>query len=185
MLFHDSIWIFWFYTIICLSNLLKNTSKSHIIFHYLISGFWPAHSGKFILNNPGKIHRSLEIPPFGRDFRHDFVVWERRDLASFALLFSEPVWRHLKVKGYKNWSKLGRGQVVSVVAFYSDDPSSNPAEVYRFDSVNCLKITENKLERGWGWPIKKYQNATAYCAVIVGLNWYLTTSMAGLSTIIE
>ena len=26
----------------------------------------------------------------------------------------------------------GGGQVVSVLAFYSDDPSSNPAEVYNF-----------------------------------------------------
>ena len=29
--------------------------------------------------------------------------------------------------------------MVSVLAFYSDDPSSNPAEVYSFYSVNCLK----------------------------------------------
>ena len=26
----------------------------------------------------------------------------------------------------------GRGQVVSVLAFYSDDPSSNPADAYSF-----------------------------------------------------
>ena len=43
------------------------------------------------------------------------------------------------------------GQVVSVLAFYSIDPSSNPAKVYSFNSVNCLKRTKiNK--RG---PIKK------------------------------
>ena len=34
---------------------------------------------------------------------------------------------------------LGGGKVVSVLAFFSDDPSSNPAEVYRFYSVNCVK----------------------------------------------
>ena len=39
---------------------------------------------------------------------------------------------------------MGRdgGQVVSVLAFYSDDPSSNPAEVYSFYSVNCSKRTK-------------------------------------------
>ena len=36
-------------------------------------------------------------------------------------------------------SLLGRGggQVVTVLAFCTDDPSSNPAEVYSFYSVNC------------------------------------------------
>ena len=45
----------------------------------------------------------------------------------------------------------GGGQVVSVLAFYSNDPSLNPAEVYNF-SVNCLsKRTKiNKKETGVG-----------------------------------
>ena len=45
--------------------------------------------------------------------------------------------------------------MVSVLAFYSDDPNSNPAEeVYSFYSVCCLKRRKiNK--RGWGWPISK------------------------------
>ena len=44
----------------------------------------------------------------------------------------------------------GGGQVVSVLAFYSDDPSSNPAEVYNFFSVKLLlKRTKiNKKEAG-------------------------------------
>ena len=33
----------------------------------------------------------------------------------------------------------GGGQVVSVLAFYSDDPSSNPAEVYNFSVKLLLK----------------------------------------------
>ena len=33
----------------------------------------------------------------------------------------------------------GGGQVVSVLAFYSDDPSSNPAEVYSLSVILCLK----------------------------------------------
>ena len=32
--------------------------------------------------------------------------------------------------------------MVSVPAIYSEDPSANPAEVYSFYSVNCLKRTE-------------------------------------------
>ena len=36
--------------------------------------------------------------------------------------------------------KLGRGgvQVVSVLAFFSDDPSSNPAEAYSFFSIKLV-----------------------------------------------
>ena len=33
---------------------------------------------------------------------------------------------------------FGGGQVVSVLAFYSGDPSSNAAEVYSCNSLNCL-----------------------------------------------
>ena len=47
----------------------------------------------------------------------------------------------------------GGGQVVSVLAFYSDDPSSNPAEVYNFSVKLLLKRTKIKTKRGRGWPI--------------------------------
>ena len=54
----------------------------------------------------------------------------------------------------------GGGQVVSVLAFYSDDPSLNPAEVYSFYSVNCLKRTKiNEKEAGDG-QYKKQANVT-------------------------
>ena len=32
----------------------------------------------------------------------------------------------------------GGGQVVSMLAFYSDDPSLNPAEAYSFLCKNCV-----------------------------------------------
>ena len=49
----------------------------------------------------------------------------------------------------------GGGQVVSVLAFYSDDPSSNPAEVYNFSVKLLLKRMKiNKKEAGVG-PFKK------------------------------
>ena len=45
----------------------------------------------------------------------------------------------------------GGGQVVSVLAFSSDDPSSNPAEVYNFSVKLLLKRTKlNKKEAGVG-----------------------------------
>ena len=41
--------------------------------------------------------------------------------------------------------------MVSVLAFYSDDPSSNPAEVYNFSVKLLLKRTKiNKKEAGVG-----------------------------------
>ena len=44
------------------------------------------------------------------------------------------------------------GQVVSVLALYSDDPSSNPAEAILIVKF-VLEKNENKPKRGWGWPI--------------------------------
>ena len=40
----------------------------------------------------------------------------------------------------------GGGQVVSVLAFYSDDPSSNPAEVYSF--FRNIRLEKNKKGPG-------------------------------------
>ena len=47
----------------------------------------------------------------------------------------------------------GGGQVVSVLAFYSDNPSSNPAEVYNFSIKLLLERTKINKKRGRGWPI--------------------------------
>ena len=50
----------------------------------------------------------------------------------------------------------GGGQVVSVFAFHSDDPSSNPAEIYNFSVKLLLKRTSiNKKESGVGPFLKK------------------------------
>ena len=50
----------------------------------------------------------------------------------------------------------GGGQVVSALAFYSDDPSSNPADAYRF-SVQIVfeKMKINKKKAGVGPFLKK------------------------------
>ena len=43
----------------------------------------------------------------------------------------------------------GGGQVVSVITYFSDDPSSDPGEVYVFILKNCSKRTRgNKKEAG-------------------------------------
>ena len=50
----------------------------------------------------------------------------------------------------------GGGQVVSVLAFYSDDPSSNPAEVYNFSVKLLLKRMKiNGKEAGVGPFLKR------------------------------
>ena len=50
----------------------------------------------------------------------------------------------------------GGGQVVSVLAFYSDNPSSNPAEVYNFSVILLLKRTKiNKKRPGLANFLKK------------------------------
>ena len=50
--------------------------------------------------------------------------------------------------------KLGRGggQVVSMLAFYSNNPNLNPAEVYNFSLQ--LDLNRTKIyKRGRSWPI--------------------------------
>ena len=50
----------------------------------------------------------------------------------------------------------GGGQVVSVLAFYSEDSSSNPAEVYNFSVKLLLKRTKiNKKRPGLAHFFKK------------------------------
>ena len=47
---------------------------------------------------------------------------------------------------------MGRGQVVIVLVFYPNNPSSNPADVLNFD---CAKIAlkQKKQKRGREWSI--------------------------------
>ena len=44
--------------------------------------------------------------------------------------------------------------MVGMFAFYSDDPSSNPAEEYSYSVKFVFEKNENRLKKsGWGWPI--------------------------------
>ena len=49
----------------------------------------------------------------------------------------------------------GGGLVVSVLAFYSDDPSSIPAEVYNFFCKIVVEKNENKQKEAGVGPILK------------------------------
>ena len=46
----------------------------------------------------------------------------------------------------------GGGQVVSLVDFYYDDPSSNPAEVYNFSAKINVEKNENKQKEAGVGP---------------------------------
>ena len=47
----------------------------------------------------------------------------------------------------------GGGQVVIVLAFYSDDPSSNPAEAYSFFCKIVFEKNENKQKEAGVGPL--------------------------------
>ena len=49
----------------------------------------------------------------------------------------------------------GGGQVVSVLAFYSDDPSSNPAETCSFSVKFVFEKNENKQKGAGVGPFQK------------------------------
>ena len=49
----------------------------------------------------------------------------------------------------------GGGLVVSVLAFYSDDPSSIPAEVYNFFCKNIVEKNETKQQEAGVGPFLK------------------------------
>ena len=53
----------------------------------------------------------------------------------------------------------------SVLAFYSDDPSSNPTDVYSFSVQFVFEINNYKQNRGRGWPIFHKNVITSKLAV--------------------
>ena len=65
-------------------------------------------------------------------------------------------------EGSKQCYQSGRGgdQVVSVLAFNSNDQSSNPADVNNFSVEFVLEKNENKQKRGQGLPI--FKNVTRF-----------------------
>ena len=93
-----------------------------------------------------------------------------------CLIFNNTnVYRSLVLSSYSTWVEIlkvvfrqhvalaqedgmlgsGGGQVVSVLAFYSDHPSSNPTEAYNFSVKLCLKNNKNKQKEAAVGPFKK------------------------------
>ena len=54
---------------------------------------------------------------------------------------------------FESWGR-GGGQVVSMLTFYSDDPSLNPAEAYSFSSKIVFEKKENKQKDAGLGPLK-------------------------------
>ena len=61
----------------------------------------------------------------------------------------------------------GGGQVVSVIAFYSHDPSSNPPKVYNFSFKIAVGKDVNKQKRSQVWLILKNVKLSIWAVVVV------------------
>ena len=78
--------------------------------------------------------------------------------------------------------------MVSVLAFYSDDPSSNPAEVYNFSVKLLLKRTKiNKKRPGLAHFLKKCCTkstiwSTDFCPCLFPTNSQTGLSMISMTT---
>ena len=96
--------------------------------------------------------------------------------ASFSVYFS--LFRHCHIlKQLATYLKIyyfnilcllnrgGGGQVVSVFAFYSNDPSSNPAYTYSFSVKFLFEKNKNKQKEAWLDPLKK-QNCFSSSALL-------------------
>ena len=46
--------------------------------------------------------------------------------------------------------------MVSILTYFSDDPSSNPADSGVFIAVKLFEKNKDKLKRGRHWPERKY-----------------------------
>ena len=57
---------------------------------------------------------------------------------------------------FQTFKVRGDGQVVSVIAFYSDNPSSNPTEAYSFSVQFVLEKNENKQKEAGVGHLKKH-----------------------------
>ena len=58
--------------------------------------------------------------------------------------------------------------MVSVLAFYSDDPSSNPADAYSFSVQIVFEKNENKQKEAWVGPFfKNFQKLPNLATLVV------------------
>ena len=75
--------------------------------------------------------------------------------------FQKPCKKLIRLSGLVAEAKLktnnlkGAAVVVSVLAFYSNDPSSNPADVYSYFVQIVIEKNENKQKEAWDGQFKK------------------------------
>ena len=77
------------------------------------------------------------------------------------------------------WGPSG-GKVVCVLTFNSDDPSSNPTEIYKFSVTITVVKNENKQKRGRDWHIKKHLFLSHFYFLFSFLSLSLSLSLATL-----
>ena len=132
-------------------HLAKNESSHHL------TGSWQFHRISHenghdrieeVFGRVGK-HLLLEIQKIEVDKRYFADVNQH----TYFIYYSKSAFEYhanLKTNIF-----LGRGgaQVVSVLAFYSNDPRSNPADAYSYSVQIVFEKNENKQKRGRGWPI--------------------------------
>ena len=88
-------------------------------------------------------HFSLSYPPYIRDHISD----GEPSPAKAEIKLAEPTYlRPTSERNKKMKTGCGGGQVVSVLAFYSDDPSSNRAGIYNFSVKIVVEKNENKKQ---------------------------------------
>ena len=143
------------------------TAASNLITVEMSCTYWKHHFLQFLMSLPNvaprhshmnvviqqKLFQCFTI----REFEHisDFEVWPISKSC-----FSMPILHSVYSLGAKHLHQIisegcGGGQVVSVIAFYSNDRSLNPAEAYNFFCKIVFETNKNKQKRGRVDPLFK------------------------------
>ena len=143
------------------------TAASNLITVEMSCKYWKHHFLQFLMSLPNvaprhshmnvviqqKLFQCFTI----REFEHisDFEVWPISKSC-----FSMPILHSVYSLGAKHLHQIisegcGGGQVVSVIAFYSNDRSLNPAEAYNFFCKIVFETNKNKQKRGRVDPLFK------------------------------
>ena len=130
-------------------NTLGSCSLRKLLFLWLVP----------VLEKSSLVSREIQFPEYSW-----FFIWiipgTKIYLIPSPLKLENPDWFNIAMKwlyaaNLKGFEGHGGGQMVSVLGFYSDDPSFNPAEPYSFFCKICVwKEQKNKKEDGVG-PFKK------------------------------